>query len=71
MHQVADAVHLNLDGNRDLLFDFLGGASRPLGDHPGVLIGNIGIGFDRKLVEGDNAPDQQGHAHRQHQQPIV
>src|SRR5579862_7900252 len=59
MLQVRDSVHLNLDGNGDLLLDFFGGASGPLRDdlHPGV--GHVGIGFDGQIVEGDHTPDKE------------
>ena len=47
MSQVAHAVQLRFDGNGDLLLDLLSRAPRPLRDHPDVLVGHIGIGFDR------------------------
>ena len=49
----------DFDRNRDLLLDFFGGAAGPLRDHLDVVIGNVGIGFDRKIVKRNRAPDQQ------------
>ncbi len=71
MRQVSQAVHLGFDGNRNLLLDLFGGSSRPLGNHPDIFVGHIGIGFHRKVMERDDAPDQQRHAQRQHQHAVL
>jgi hypothetical protein len=51
MLQVRDAVHHDLDRNRDLLLDFFRGAPRPLGDHLHVVVGNVRIGLNRQVME--------------------
>ena len=59
MLEVRESVHLHFDGNGDLLLDFLGGASRPLGDDLYVIVGDVGIGFDGQVVKGNGAPHEQ------------
>ncbi len=59
MGEVRHAVHLNFDGDGDLLLDFFGGAAGPLGDDLDVIVGDVRIGFDGKAVERDGAPDEQ------------
>ena len=48
---IRDAVHHVFNGDGDLLLHFLRGPARPLRDDPGVIIGDVGIGLDRKMVE--------------------
>ena len=59
MIQMRDAVHCDFERNRDLLLHFFGGAARPLRDDLDVIVGDVGVGFHRKVVEGDRAPNQQ------------
>ena len=47
MGEVRQAVHLSFDGDGDLLLDFFGGATGPLGDDLHVVVGDVGIGFHR------------------------
>src|ERR1700677_1226698 len=58
MLNVGNSVHLDFDGNRDLLLDLFGSSSRPLRNdlHPGV--GDVGIGLDRQVVERNHAPNE-------------
>jgi hypothetical protein len=51
----AGAVHLNFDGNRDLLLDLLCGTSRPLRNNLHPSVGDIWIGFDGQVVERDDS----------------
>ena len=71
MDYVRDAVHHGFERNRDLLLDLLGGNSGPLSDDFDVVVGHVGIGLDRQIVERDDAPDKQHKARRQNQQAIV
>ena len=59
MLQMRNAVHLNLDRNRDLLFDLFGSAPRPLRNNLHVVVGDIGVGFDRQIMKGESAPPKQ------------
>ena len=59
MFHVRDARHLDLDGNGDLLLDLFGGAAGPLRDDLHVVVGDVGIGFNRQVMERDNAPDEE------------
>ena len=71
MLQVRQAVHDDLDGNGDLLLDFFGGVAGPLRDDLDVVVGDVGIGFHRQVVERDRAPNQQQQRDRQHQKTII
>ena len=51
VNDARNAVHAVFERNRDLLLDLLGGDARPLRDDFDVVIGNVGISFDRKLME--------------------
>src|SRR5580693_2603267 len=59
MREVRQPVHLDFDGNGDLLLDLFGGAAGPLGDDLDVVVGDVGIGLDGKVVEGDGAPGEE------------
>src|SRR5579871_2940698 len=59
MFEMRDAVHHDLDGNSDLLFHFFSGASGPLGDDLDVIVGDVGVGFDRQIVKRSCAPNEQ------------
>ena len=63
--------HLNLDRDRDLLFDLLGGASRPLRNDRDIVVGDIGIGFDGKIVERDRSPAGQQDGNGQHDKFVI
>ena len=71
MLQVGNARHLNLDRDGDLLLDLFCGAPRPLGNDLHVVVGNVGIGLDRKIVEGDNAPGKEQDSRTHHEPAIV
>ena len=46
--EMRKSVHLNFDGNGDLLLDFFGGTPGPLADDSYIIVGNIRISFDGK-----------------------
>ena len=71
MGQVRQSVHLDFDGDRDLLLNFFGGAAGPLGDDLDVIVGDVRIGFDRQVVKGDRAPDQQQQRQSDHHETAV
>ena len=71
MVQVRNAVHRDFDGNGDLLLHLFGGAAGPLRDDLNVVVGDIGIGFDREIVKGDRAPDEQKRRQGQHDKTVV
>src|SRR6476660_9493408 len=62
---MGDARHLHFDWNRHLLFHFLAGPAWPLRDDLHIVIRNVRVGFDRKILERDSAPTNQ--YGRQHQ----
>ena len=66
-----DAVHLNFDRDGDLLLDFFRGAARPLGDHLNPGVGDVGIGFHRQLLEGDDAPNKKQQRDAQNDEAVV
>ena len=51
MRQMRHAVHLNFDGNRDLLFHLFRRSARPLRNDLDVIIRHVGIGFDEKAMK--------------------
>ena len=59
---MGDAVHRDFERDRDLLLNLFGGPARPLRDHLNVVIRHIRIGFNRQVVKGNGAPDQQQRA---------
>src|ERR1700727_2450307 len=65
------AGHLNLDGDRDLLFHLLRRAARPLRNDRDVVVGDVWIGFDRQVVERDGPPASQQDGNGQHDKFIV
>src|SRR5277367_3446059 len=71
MREVRQAVHLNFDWDGDLLFDFFGGAAGPLGDYLDVIVGDVGIRFYRKSVEGNGAPNEQEEGEREDHEAVV
>ena len=71
MRHVGDARHLDLDGDGDLLLDFFGGAAGPLGDDLDVVVGDVGIGFDGQVVEGDGAPGEEDDGRAEDEPAIV
>src|ERR1700739_4487676 len=58
MCDVRDAIHLCLDRNGDLLLDFLGCMTGPLGDDVDVRVGDVRIRCHRKGVKRDCPPDE-------------
>ena len=71
MGHVGDARHLYFEGNGDLLLDLFGGAAGPLGDDLDVVVGDVGIGFDGEIVEGDCAPAEQEQRRNEHDEAVV
>jgi len=71
MLHVREASHLDFNGNGDLLLDFFGGAARPLRDDLDVVVGDVGIGFDGKLMERDGTPGEEEESSSDNQPAIV
>ena len=71
VRQMRHTVELDFEWNRDLLLDFFGGVARPLRDDLRVGVGNVGIGFDRQIVKGNDAPDEEHERPAQHEQGVV
>ena len=71
MGHVRDAGHLDLDGRGDLLLDLFGGAAGPLGDDLNVVVGDVGVGLDGKVMEGDDAPAEEHDGSPEDEPPIV
>ena len=53
------ASHLHLERDADLLLYFFGSAARPLRDDLDIVVGNVGVSLDRKVLKSDSAPYQQ------------
>lgn len=51
MLQVGNTVYLSFYGDGDLLLNFFGGATGPLGNDLDIVIGDVGIRFDGKIVK--------------------
>ena len=71
MLQMGYSIHLNFNGNSDLLFYFFRRASRPLRDDLHVIVGYVWIRFNRKVVKRNRAPNEQEHRHRQNNEAII
>src|SRR5260370_7498543 len=71
MRDVRNAIHRSLKWNGDLLLHLFRGNSRPLRDDLDVVVGYVRVGFYRKVVERDDAPNEQQNAERKHKQTIV
>ena len=71
MLKMRDAVHLDLNGNRDLLLDLLRCSPRPLRNdlHPGIR--DIWISFDRQAVKGDHSPNKEENRHAQDNEAAI
>src|SRR5579864_398772 len=68
---MSDAVKLHFQRDRDLLFDFLGGVSRPLGDDLRVGVGHVRICLDRQGVERKHAPAEKHQRRAQNHQAVA
>ena len=71
MLHVGNARHDNFQRDRHLLLDLFGRAAGPLGDDGDVIIGNVRIGFDGQIVEGDGAPDEEQNGGRQDHETVI
>ena len=65
--QVLDAGDLGLDRDRDVALDLFRRQARTLGHDIDHRRGRIGIGLDVELLERDQAADQHGDEHADHQ----
>src|ERR1700752_2242188 len=70
MGHVGNAGHLNLDGCGDLLLDLFGGTTGPLCDDLNVVVGDVGIGLDWKIMEGHDSPAEE-HDSKTEDEPAV
>jgi hypothetical protein len=68
---VGGAGHLDFDGDGDLLLNLFRGAAGPLGDDLNVVVGDVGIGFDGKIVEGDHSPGKEQDGAAEYEPAIV
>ncbi len=71
MNHVGDAGHLDFDGNGDLLLYFFGGTPGPLGDDLDIIVGDVGVGFDREIAEGNDAPGEEQNGSAENEPAIV
>src|SRR6185437_4915745 len=71
MIEMRNAIHRNFEWDRDLLLHFFGGPARPLRDHLDIVIGDIGIRFDRQIMEGNRTPHEQQQRDEHNQESIV
>src|SRR5579863_548915 len=68
---MGNPVHHDLDGDRNLLFHFLGRAARPLRNDGYVIVGDVGIRFHRQVVKGDASPNQEQCGDRKNQEAVL
>ena len=66
-----DAVHYDFERDGNLLLDLLGGDAGPLSDNLDVVIGDIRVGFDREVMEGNRAGNEQQEGRRENQKTVV
>lgn len=71
MLHVGNAGHGNFKRHSDLLLNFFSGAAGPLRNDLDIVIGYVGIGFDRQVVEGDDAPGEEDDGHCQDNETVV
>src|ERR1700761_8294402 len=71
MLQVRDTGHLNLGRNRYLLFDVLCGMPRALGNDVDVVVGDIRIGLDWKIVKRNDAPREEQKGPTEYKKAII
>ena len=71
MREMGDAVQFDFEGDGDLLLDFFGGVSGPLGDDLGVGVGDVGIGLDGQSMEGKDAPDEEHERRAQNHEAVA
>ena len=56
---MSDTVQDHFERNRNLLLDFLCRMARPLGNDLRIGVGDVGVGLDGQIVEGNDAPDEE------------
>ena len=66
-----DAVHHDLERNRDLLFDLFRRNPRPLRNDLYVVVGYIGIGLNGQPLERNDASGKKDQRQSQDEQPVV
>src|SRR5689334_18041630 len=71
MRHVRYAIQLDFERDCYLLFHFLCRVSRPLGDDLRVGVGNVWVGFNGQIVEGNDSPDKKHHRHTQNQNAVA
>jgi hypothetical protein len=71
MFEMRNPGHHDLERNRNLLFDLFGCAAGPVRDYLDVVVSDVWIGFDREVVKGDRAPNQQQKGGRGDEKTIV
>ena len=45
--------------------------ARPLGDDPGIIVGHVGIGLDREVLEGEEPGNEEEEREGHHKEPFV
>ena len=58
MLQMRNAVHLDFDGDRNLLFHFFCGPARPLGDYLNPRVRNVGVSLHGQFLECNRSPNK-------------
>jgi hypothetical protein len=71
MHDMRNAVHRDFQWNRDLLLNLLRGNTRPLRNYVHVVVRDVRIRLDRKLVKRYRSPDKQQKGRCQDKKTIV
>ena len=71
MLEMRDTRHLDFGRDRDLLLNVFRGMPRPLRDDVDVVVRDIGIGFDWKVVERNDAPREKQNRPAKNEKAIV
>src|ERR1700678_3226151 len=71
MLKMRHAVHLDFDGNGNLLLHFFCGTAGPLGNYLHPCVGDVGIGFDGQRLECDCPPYKKQNHEAQDDETVV
>src|SRR5579862_6049300 len=71
MLQVRNARLLNFSRDSHLLLNVFSRMPRPLGNDVDVVVRDVRVGFNRKVVEGHDAPGKEQYRATEHKESIV
>src|SRR6516164_1265347 len=71
MLQMRNAVHLDFDRDRNLLFHFFCGTPRPLGDDLNPRVRNVRISLHGQFLECNRSPNKKKQSEAQDNETVV